>query len=139
MFTLNQKVFDYFYGWGKVKIVYKEDRLTVHFPEDLRVDYSKNGCRFLSAVKGDVSKYPTLATKEYTLDGFTQESQESKVDWEDYIGKWCIFKDFEDDPIYIDRLKSVDERGVFYDQGNETNWLKCKPLTEEQVRILNIQ
>jgi hypothetical protein len=135
MFKIDQKVFDYSYGWGKVKIIYKEDRLTVHFPKDLRVDYSKNGCRFLSAVKGDVSEYPTLATKEYTLCGFTQESQ---IDWEYYIGKWCIFKDIDSDPIYIDRLESVDERGYFYNEREGNFWLTCKPLTEEQIKILNL-
>lgn len=136
MFKIDQKVFDYSYGWGKIKIIYKEDRLTVHFPKDLRVDYSKNGCRFLSAVKGDVSEFPTLATKEYKLDGFTQEPQ---INWEDYIGKWCIFKDSKyDEPLFIHKLKSVDERGFFYDQG-DNSWSVCEPLTEEQTKVLNLE
>lgn len=41
-FKINQKVFDYSYGWGKIVIIYKEDRLTVLYSGDLRVDYTKN-------------------------------------------------------------------------------------------------
>lgn len=135
-FKINQKVFDYSYGWGKIVIIYKEDRLTVLYSGDLRVDYTKKGFVYLNNTN-IISSLPTLATKEYTLNGFTQEEQ---IDYEQYIGKWCKFWDSDSDKDFV--ISTF----YFYNDENEykfiTNDDKCyeffKPLTEEQIRVLNL-
>lgn len=132
MFTLNQKVFDYFYGWGVVRKVNNNGTLEVRFnnQDGNIVNYTSEG--FI--LDDDIIKHPTLATKEYTLEGFTQKPQ---IDWNDYIGKWCFFQDDTEFPLIINKLVSVDERGKFYDE--DCSWEQCKPLTEEQIRVLNLK
>lgn len=134
MFTLDQKVFDYFYGCGKIVKIDSSGDILVHFNnhDGSGLWYTKEG--FMT---DDVYVLnPTLATKEYKLDGFTQEPQ---INWEDYIGKWCIFKDsINDEGLYLHKLKSVNEFGFFYDHGDNC-WSVCEPLSEEQVKILNLE
>ena len=132
MFTLNQKVFDYFYGWGVVKKVNNNGTLEVRFDnqDGNIVNYTSEG--FI--LDDDIIKHPTLATKEYTLEGFTQEPQ---INWNDYIGKWCFFQDDVEFPLYINKLVSVDVRGKFYDE--DCSWECCTPLTEEQIKVLNLK
>lgn len=135
MFTLNQKVFDYFYGWGVVRKVNNNGTLEVRYDnqDGNIVNYTSDGY----ILDDDIIKYPTLATKEYTLNGFTQEPQ---IDWDDYIGKWCVFKDTQDpaySSIYIDKLVSVDVNGGFHN--SDCSWRFCTPLTEEQIKVLNLK
>lgn len=135
-FKINQKVFDYSYGWGKIIIIYKENKLTVLYSGDLKVEYTKKGFRYLNNTN-IISSLPTLATEEYTLNGFTQEYKE---DYVQYIGKWGKFWDEDFDKDFVISIL------YYYNDENEykfiTNDDKCyeffEPLTEEQIRVLGL-
>ena len=137
MFKINQKVFDYSYGWGKIVIIHKEDRLTVLYTGDLRVDYTKNGFTYLNNTNM-ISSSPTLATKEYTLKGFTQEEQ---IDYKQFEGKWGKFWDSDCEKDFVVSILYC------YNHENQyefiTNDDHCyeffEPLTEEQIKILNLK
>ena len=76
-----------------------------------------------------------LSFTEYTLRGFNQKHKE---DYSKHIGKWCIFKDSEEDALYINKLRSFDVNGFFQDS-EYISWNICEPLTEEQIKILNLE
>lgn len=61
MFILNQKVFDYFYGWGVVKKVNNNGTIEVRYDnqDGNIVNYTSEG--FI--LDDDIIKHPTLATK----------------------------------------------------------------------------
>lgn len=80
-FEVNQKVFDYSYGWGKIiKIITtsdssKEPIIVFINNKDIYNIYDlegRNVCLIDNIIKYRADK-PTLATKEYYLEDFTQE------------------------------------------------------------------
>ena len=135
-FKMDQKVYDYTYGWGKIIMICKENRLIVQYSRDLRVDYTKNGFRYLNS-NNIISDLPTLATKEYSLNGFTQEPQ---INYNIYIGKWGKFWDSDNEKDFVISIL------YYYNDENEykfiTNDDKCyeffEPLSKEQIEILNL-
>nr|DAE86594.1 MAG TPA: hypothetical protein [Caudoviricetes sp.] len=133
IFEKGDKVFDIRFGWGVVIFMYSFDwekeedsKLVcdVKFKNGEEVHYSK----------GVASKL--LSFTEYALKGLNQVYKE---DYSKYIDKWCKFKDKDDEEyFYLCKLKRLDERGLFFDS-KDIAWDICEPLTEEQVRILNLE
>lgn len=104
-FEVNQKVFDYSYGWGKIiKIITtsdssKEPIIVFINNKDIYNIYDlegRNVCLIDNIIKYRADK-PTLATKEYYLEDFTQEPQ---INYTKYINKWGKFG-FSEDKIEI--------------------------------------
>ena len=72
-FKLNQKVFDYSYGWGKVSEIFKNTSFSVYYSKfRLYILYREDGSYYY---KEGLDTKPVLATEEYTLKGFTQKEQ----------------------------------------------------------------
>ena len=73
-FKIGQQVFDYLYGWGYVKNINEFNNLQVSFDNcNFEVWCDKNGY----FIDNKVVLKPTLATKEYSLKGFTQKEQKN--------------------------------------------------------------
>lgn len=131
-FKVEDKVFDIRFGYGKITFIYSTDWdynkdrdlvCAVKFDNNEEVHYTKEVALKL------------LSFTEYTLKGFNQKH---KVDYSQYIDKWCKFKDNdEDEYFYVCRLKSIDERGNFYDDG-DVCWEFCEPFSEDEIKILNL-
>lgn len=136
-FKLNQRVFDFFFGWGTVKEIEKSC-LSVLFdkkPEE-SIWYHLNG-----TICEQVTDKPTLATKEYTLNGFTQEDT---IDWSKYFHTWGVFYDEKEDfesTNRIGRLYNYDNSTTIYpfESYESESYMNFKPLTEEQIKILNLE
>ena len=131
-FKKGDRVFDIRFGWGTISYLYttdwekeKDQNLVcvVKFEKEEEVNYTK-----FMALK-------LLSFTEYTLKGFNQNHVE---DYSKHIGKWCIFKDSEEDALYINKLRSFDVNGFFQDS-EDLSWNICEPLTEEQTKILNLE
>ena len=135
LFKKDDKVFDIRYGWGRVKYIY-------------RIDWEKAGPEILVCeVEFDKKKAPYIYTKklasrvlsftEYTLQGF---SQERPINYEDYVGKWGKFWDSDKDILLIGKLLAYDNtENEGYPFENEFGYYaNFEPLTEEQVRVLNL-
>lgn len=131
-FKVDQRVFDFFFGWGTIKKI-ETKYISVLFDKKPKEEiwYHLNG-----TICEQVTNTPTLATKEYTLSGFTQEPQ---INCDNYIGKWYFFSEFpeEEDYILIGKLESVNKNGRFH--SGRANFAICKPLTEEQIKILGLE
>lgn len=133
IFKLNQRVFDFFFGWGTVKEIEKS-HLSVLFDKkpEMEIWYNLKGI-----ITDNLTLEPTLATKEYTLSGFTQEPI---INWSDYIGKWGKFWDEDSFDFIISKL-------YFYNEENNAKFItsdNCpfynfKPLSEEQLKILGLE
>lgn len=135
-FKLNQKVFDYSYGWGKVSEIFKNTSFSVYYSKfHLYILYREDGSYYY---KEGLDTKPVLATEEYTLKGFTQKEQ---IDYNQLVGKWGKFWDRDSDK---DFLVSILHCFNHYDQYEfVTKDDKCyeffEPLTEEQIEILNLE
>jgi hypothetical protein len=140
IFKKGDRVFDIRYGWGKV--VCKDKAILfpiyVQFDDDDDaqeiVFYTSDG----KNMPGD--KLPLLSFTEYTLhmQGFTQEKP---VNYEEYIGKWGKFWSSGKNDMIIARLISHTDN-VFEDYSFKStdSWYKnFEPLTEEQIKILNLE
>lgn len=126
VFKIGDKVFDYNYGWGEVVKFVDFGFFIVKF-KDRNVGYDPNGGRPNSNV-------PILSFTEYTLQGF---SQERPIDYNDYIGKWGKFwRDDADEYRLISKLRRFD--GKVFQTDNGTWFPNFKPLTEEQIKILDL-
>lgn len=133
-FEKGDKVFDIRFGWGVIIFMYslnwekEEDSkllCVVKFEnEEEEVHYTKQVALKL------------LSFTEYTFKGFNQIH---KIDYSPYIGKWCKFRnrDYEEF-YYLCILKSVDEKGYFWDSEDDV-WDICEPLTDEQIKILGLE
>ena len=123
VFKVGDKVFDIQFGWGEV--ISSIGHLSVKF-EMGRASYNQAGCRAPSSI-------PSLSFTEYTIEGF---SQERPIDYSEYIGKWGLFWDDEDEDRFIGKLKCFvygafqTDKGVYADN--------FKPLTEEQMKALEL-
>lgn len=139
-FEINQKVYDYSYGWGKVIIIFKKDKITVKYPKDLKIDYTKNGRRYLDET-GNVSNFSVLATKEYYLEDFTQEPQ---IDYTKYINSWGKFGNSKDKIEIIGILKDFRETSeglkYFYPfEDRNISYEYFQLLSDEQLKIFGLQ
>ena len=88
----------------------------------------------------NITDVPTLSTKPYTLEGFTQESI---IDWSKYFNTWGIFYDEEEDfesANRVGRLHNYDNDNIYPFQTYEgESYMNFKPLTEEQIKIIDLK
>lgn len=143
-FKIGQKVYDYIFFRNTKGIV--KDIKEVLGKTIVEVDFS--GIIFRYSYDGKlidrldnrfITFTPTLSTKPYTLENFTQEEQ---IDWEKFEGVWGIFYD-EGKAKVIGKLNGYypDSRVKEYfscEQCDENGFEFYQPLTEEQTKILNL-
>ena len=132
IFRKEDKVFDISYGWGIVKLIdnYAKFPIGVKFGDNL-ISYTADGKKSL------ISVAPTLSFTEYGLNNkFTQKRP---INYNDYIGKWGKF--WNDNPKYftIGILKGYEQDGHKPFQSVSLDFQKFKPLTEEKVKILELE
>ena len=135
IFKKGDRVFDYIKGWGEIVHTYSDnwekvdDNYTVCV---VKFDSSKEIIHF--------TKY--LATKmlsftEYTLQGFTQEKP---VNYEEYVGKWGKFWDYDFKKSCIIgklcRYHSEDSKPF---KVTSLHFEYFEPLSEEQIKTLNLE
>lgn len=135
-FKVGDRVFDIRFGWGTVKHI--QEDVSSYFPVNVLFDNDKSqNLKFYSS-EFDEEKYTNLLSfTEYTLQGF---SQERPINYEVYIGKWGRFFDKNEIHIAIDKL--VDYHGSSADAPFESrfaHYSNFEPLTEEQIKILNLE
>ena len=138
IFKVGDRVFDIRFGWGIVNFTYSMDWNKAQ-PEFLvcEVEFDKN------KNKKPYSYTKKLATQmlsftEYTLQGF---SQERSMNYNDYIGKWGKFWDNDKNHIILDKLDSYIDN-IFEDcffKSKNSCYKNFEPLTEEQIKILNLE
>lgn len=136
IFEVGDRVYDIRFGWGTVKHI--QEDVSSYFPVNVLFDNDKSqNLKFYSS-EFDEEKYTNLLSfTEYTLQGF---SQERPINYEDYIGKWGRFFDKNEIHIAIDKL--VDYHGSSADAPFESrfaHYSNFEPLTEEQIKILNLE
>ena len=121
IFRKEDKVFDISYGWGIVKLIdnYAKFPIGVKFGDNL-ISYTADGKKSL------ISVAPTLSFTEYGLNNkFTQKRPIN----------------YNDNPKYftIGILKGYEQDGHKPFQSVSLDFQKFKPLTEEQVKILELE
>lgn len=134
-FKVNQKVFDYSYGWGKVSEIHEDTSLSVYYRKlDFYVLYCEDGSYFF---RDKIASKPVLATEEYTLNGFTQEYKPS---YEDYFGKWGKFWDSDSDTDFVVSILYYynDENDYKFITNDDHCYEFFEPLTEEQIKVLDL-
>ena len=134
-FKADQRVFDFFFGWGTIKKI-ETKYISVLFDKKPKEEiwYHLNG-----TICEQVTDKPTLATKEYALEGFTQEPI---IDYSEYFGTWGVFyddmEDFEN-TNRIGKLYSYEKDSIYpFKSCEDESYKNFKPLTEEQIKILNL-
>ena len=138
VFKKGDKVFDIFYGWGEITNIIEDESEFEEYP--IRVNFPKKGVilSYMKDGKFEVNdNFPRLSLAEYTLQGF---SQERPINYEVYIGKWGRFFDKNEIHIAIDKL--VDYHDGSTDAPFESrfaHYSNFEPLTEEQLKILNLK
>ena len=141
-FKKGDRVFHYLKGWGEIVHTYSDnweevdDNYTICV---VKFDSSKEIVHF--------TKYlatKTLSFTEYKLQGFTQEKP---VNYKDYVGKWGKFWDTAyKNTVIIAKLSSYllgdgyrSFRCYTYGEDSDMGYNNFEPLTEEQVKILNLE
>ena len=137
IFKVGDRVFDVRYGWGTI-VKYNA---TQNYP--IEVKFDKNDLE-------ELIRY-TKYGKDYKLDdagllSFTEYdlinggfSQERPVNYEDCIEKWGKF--WNDNPEYftIGILKGYEQDSHKRFQSVSLDFQNFKPLTDEQIKILNLE
>ena len=137
IFKVGDRVFDIRYGWGTIKkynanctfpIGVQFDRENI---QDL-IHYLKSGKDY------EIDDVGLLSFTEYDLvnGGF---SQERPINYEDYMRKWGKF--WNDNPEYftIGILKGYEQGGHKPFQSVSLDFQNFKPLTDEQIKILELE
>ena len=144
-FEIGQKVYDsVFFGSAEgivknIKDILNKTVLEISF-EGITFRYNHES-KFIDRVDDRfITSIPTLSTKPYTLEGFTQESI---IDWSKYFNTWGIFYDEEEDfesANRVGRLHDYDNDNIypFQTYGGES-YMNFKPLTEEQIKIIDLK
>lgn len=121
IFKKGDRVFMHLFGWGVITDT------NVHGHPKIYHVYFDNDDEL------ELKEYE-LSFTEYTLQNFTQERP---INYADYIGKWGKFWDNDGtDDFRVRLLKEVD--GFLFIDKNEDAWGNFKPLTEEQIKILEL-
>ena len=134
IFEKGDKVFDIIFGWGKVtEVYYLQDRdypVSVQFENSI-IKYTYDG----KWAHGD--SYSRLSFTEYGFDN--RFSQERPVNYEDCIEKWGKF--WNDNPEYftIGILKGYEQDSHKPFQSVSLDFQNFEPLTDEQVKILELE
>lgn len=134
IFRKGDRVFDIIFGWGKVtEVYYPQDRdypVSVQF-ENSVIIYTYDG----KWAHGD--SYSRLSFTEYGFDD--RFSQERPIDYTEYIGKWGKFWDIDVKTCIIDRLIECKPDDEYYFTTSEFGYLNFEPLTDEQIKILELK
>ena len=131
IFKVGDRVCDFLHGWGEVKEIQKDGTHVIKVDFD---NYSSNYTRDGKDYHTDLS--PILSFTEYNLidGGFTQERP---IDYEKCIGKWGKF--WNDKKEYIvSKLERYSSEG-FRTTTSIALYKFFEPLTEEQIKILNLE
>lgn len=145
-FYVNQDVFDYTFKFGTVVQINQtangEKYLVVMFGNVKNpINYDLTG-RLIIMNQGYIHTRainPTLATKEYYLEGFTQEPQ---IDYREYIDNWGKFGYSKDEIEFIGILKDFRETSeglkYFYPfDDRNIDFEYFEPLTDDEMKYLN--
>lgn len=123
IFTKGDHVYDYAFGWGDV-IVSGDEAVHVHFGDDVVIMEPEFALR-------------TLSFTEYTLNNF---SQERPIDYNDYLGKWGMFWSFDSKIKCTGVLTGYNDGKVLHPfVMRSKSYANFKPLTEEQIKILELE
>lgn len=145
-FYVNQDVFDYTFKFGTVVQINQsangEKYLVVNFGNIKNSVYYDLTGRLIDLQQGYVrvrAINPTLATKEYYLEGFTQEQQ---IDYREYIDNWGKFGYSKDEIEFIGILKDFRETSeglqYFYPfDDRNIDFEYFEPLTDDEMKYLN--
>ncbi len=136
IFKVGDRVYDIEFGWGEVI----DDNRCLLYPIGVQFDkgdskeiivYTNNGI-------SDVNKkFSLLSFTEYKLQGFTLRRP---LNYEDYIGKWGKFFNEDETDIAIDVLTDYYGSSVKAPfESRFTTYDIFEPLTEEQIKILNLE
>lgn len=131
IFKVGDRVFDFLHGWGEVKEIQKDGTHVIKVDFD---NYSSNYTRDGKNYHTDL--LPILSFTEYNLidGGF---SQEKPINYEECIGKWGKF--WNDKKEYIvSKLERYSSEG-FRTTTSIALYKFFEPLTEEQIKILNLE
>mgnify|MGYP007024744720 FL=1 len=134
-FKVGDRVYDIQYGWGTITA----KRETFEDPNYIWVVTFENGDTDDYTIEGKYNttvRYRSLSFTEYDFvnGGF---SQERPIDYEEYIGKWGKF--WNDKKEYIvSKLERYSSEG-FRTTTSIALYKFFEPLTEEQIKILNLE
>lgn len=134
IFKVGDRVYDIRYGWGKI-IDKNNGAIGVQFEDDDSQEviiYTNDGKRTLG------EETPLLSFMEYTLQGF---SQERPINYKDYIGKWGKFWDRDKHILLLGKLLAYDtvENKDYPFENKFGYYINFEPLTEEQIKALNLE
>ena len=135
IFKVGDRVFDIHFGWGEVKTILTEGSHTIHvkFVNGIDYNFTKDGKSFEKSIN------PTLSFTEYNLTegGF---SQKRPINYEEYIGKWGVFWDTNPQHFRImGKLVGYIQNSKKPFKGISHNFRYFEPLTEEEVKMLNLK
>lgn len=142
-FYVNQNVFDYVFKFGTVVQINQtangEKYLVVNFEKVKNSVYYDLTGRLIIMRQGYIhtrAVNPTLATKEYYVEEFTQEQQ---IDYTKYINSWGKFGYSKDEIEIIGVLKDFRETSeglqYFYPfVDRNVNYEYFEPLTDEKYQ-----
>lgn len=136
IFKIGDRVFDIMYGWGVVEELHQDEErsypLIVRFPGFDTLYYTRDG-------KSNTSdSHPILSFTEYGFDN--RFSQERPINYEEYIGKWGKF--WDNNPQHfrvLGKLVGYIQNSEKPFQGINHNFRYFEPLTEEQIKMLNLK
>ncbi len=131
IFRVGDRVFDIRYGWGEI--------VSINSDRAYPITAVFNGSKTNYTYKGESStgNIQTLSFKEYGFDN--RFSQERPVNYEDCIEKWGKF--WNDNPEYftIGILKGYEQGGHKPFQSISLDFQNFEPLTDEQIKILELK
>ena len=137
IFKVGDRVFDIRYGWGTIK----KYNANYTFPigvwfdrkdiQDL-IHYLKSGKDY------EIDDAGLLSFTEYDLvnGGFNQERP---IKYEDYIGKWGKFWNYNTEYFTIGILKGYEQDSYKPFQSISLDFKNFKPLTDEQIKVLGLK
>ena len=132
IFKVGDRVFDIRTGWGEVTHSYTSDW------ENLILDYLVCDVKFDNGEVCHYTKNGALKSLSFTEYGFDKRfTQERFMDYEEYIGKWGKF--WNDKKEYIvSKLERYSSEG-FRTTTSIALYKFFEPLTEEQLKVLNLE
>ena len=135
IFKVGDRVFDFNFKWGTVVHIEKLSVYTIEVKFDDYID------KMSFTIDGKFiynDSLPRLSFTEYDLvnGGF---SQERKIDYNDYIGKYCKFWNKDKHNTVIDRFVGYDDCRIKFFESTFDYYENFEPLTEEQIEILNLK
>lgn len=140
IFKTGNRVFDIRFGWGTVI----DDNRCLLYPIGVQFDRddSKQIIVYTNDGISNVSEeFSLLSFTEYTLQGFTQKRP---VNYKDYQGKYGKFWDNEEKTFVIGELYNYFPHLIrAFEMKAKDSQITCyenfEPLTEEQLKILNLK